>query len=70
VDLISPHSLSDVRGADALPLGCFVVPVITAAFGGVVYVASAYLLRINELQEVLAFLRARFRRAPVVAEGA
>ena len=48
----------------------FLQTLLAMAFGFLVYVASAYLLRINELQEVLAFLRARFRRAPVVTEGA
>jgi len=38
---------------------------LATAVGGIVYVASAYLLRINELQEVLAYLRGRFRRAAV-----
>ena len=42
----------------------------TVNMGGAVYIAAAYLLRISELQEVLAFLRGRFRRAPVVTEGA
>ncbi|HUQ42729.1 MAG TPA: lipid II flippase MurJ, partial [Candidatus Limnocylindrales bacterium] len=34
---------------------------LATAVGGAVYIASAYLLRVNELQEVLAFLRGRFR---------
>jgi putative peptidoglycan lipid II flippase len=48
----------------------FLQTLLAMAFGFLVYVASAYLLRVSELQEVLAFLRARFRRAPVVTEGA
>ena len=48
----------------------FVQTLIAMTFGGLVYVLSAYLLRISELQEVLAFVRSRFRRAPVIAEGA
>jgi len=47
----------------------FLQTLLATAFGGFVYVAAAYLMRINELQEVLAFVRARFRRAPVVTEG-
>jgi putative peptidoglycan lipid II flippase len=46
----------------------FLQTLLATAFGGLVYVATAYLLRINELQEVLAFLRARFLRAPVLTE--
>jgi putative peptidoglycan lipid II flippase len=38
---------------------------LATAVGGFVYVASAYLLRISELQEVVAYLRGRFRRAAV-----
>ncbi|HEY3217993.1 MAG TPA: murein biosynthesis integral membrane protein MurJ [Candidatus Limnocylindria bacterium] len=41
---------------------------LATAFGVAVYVLSAYLLRISELQEVVAFLRTRFRRAPVLTE--
>ncbi|HEV8228756.1 MAG TPA: murein biosynthesis integral membrane protein MurJ [Candidatus Limnocylindria bacterium] len=41
---------------------------LATAFGGIVYVVAAYLMRIGELQEVLAFVRGRFRRAPVVTE--
>jgi putative peptidoglycan lipid II flippase len=48
----------------------FLQTLLAMAFGALVYVVSAYLLRINELQEVVAFLRSRFRRAPVVTEGA
>jgi len=48
----------------------FLQTLLATAFGGLIYVAAAYLMRINELQEVLAFLRGRFRRAPVVIEGA
>jgi len=38
----------------------FLQTLLATAFGAAVYVLSAYLLRIAELQEVLAFLRARF----------
>jgi putative peptidoglycan lipid II flippase len=44
----------------------FLQTLLATAFGAFVYALSAYLLRISELQEVLAFLRARFRPAPVV----
>ena len=47
----------------------FLQTLLATAFGGIVYVIAAYLLRISELQEVLAFARARFRRAPAVTEG-
>jgi putative peptidoglycan lipid II flippase len=46
----------------------FLQTLLATAFGVFVYVLSAYLLRISELQEVLAFVRARFRRTPVVIE--
>ena len=46
----------------------FVQTLLATAFGGAVYAIAAYLFRINELQEVIAFLRARFRRAPSVIE--
>jgi len=48
----------------------FLQTLLATAFGVLVYVISAYLLRVSELQEVLAFLRGRFRRAPVVTEQA
>ena len=48
----------------------FLQTLLATAFGGLIYISAAYVLRIGELQEVLAFLRARFRRAPVVIEGA
>ena len=48
----------------------FVQTLFATAFGGFIYIAAAYLLRINELQEVLTFVRGRFRRAPAVAESA
>jgi putative peptidoglycan lipid II flippase len=48
----------------------FLQTLLATAFGGAVYVVAAYLLRINELQEVLAFLRARFRGAAAVTERA
>src|SRR6266702_3202323 len=48
----------------------FLQTLLATAFGGAVYVLSAYLLRISELQEVLAFLRARFRPARVLSEQA
>ena len=38
---------------------------LATAVGGLVYVGSAYLLRISELQEVVAYLRGRFRRAGI-----
>ena len=41
---------------------------LAAAFGAAVYVTAAYLMRIGELQEVLAFARARFRRTAVLTE--
>jgi putative peptidoglycan lipid II flippase len=44
----------------------FLQTLLATAFGGFIYVAAAYLMRINELQEVLALVRARFRRAPVI----
>jgi len=47
----------------------FLQTLLATAFGGFVYIAAAYLLRVTELQEVLAFARARFRRAPVVSEA-
>jgi hypothetical protein len=43
----------------------FLQTVLATAVGGFIYVASAYVLRINELQEVLAYLQGRFRRAKV-----
>jgi hypothetical protein len=46
----------------------FLQTLLATAFGFLVYVISAYLLRVAELQEVLAFLRGRFRRTPVVTE--
>ena len=48
----------------------FIQTLIATAFGGALYVAAAYLMRIAELQEVLAVVRTRFRRGPVVAERA
>jgi putative peptidoglycan lipid II flippase len=48
----------------------FLQTLLAMGFGGGVYIASAYLLRINELSEVLAFVRGRFRRAPVAVERA
>ncbi|HEU5162064.1 MAG TPA: murein biosynthesis integral membrane protein MurJ [Thermoanaerobaculia bacterium] len=48
----------------------FLQTLLATAFGGVTYVVAAYVLRISELQEVLAFLRGRFRRGPVVTEQA
>jgi putative peptidoglycan lipid II flippase len=41
----------------------FVQTVLATAFGGIVYIAAAYLLRVNEFQEVLEYLRGRFQRA-------
>jgi hypothetical protein len=41
----------------------FLQTVLATAIGGVVYIAAAYLLRINEFQEVLEYLRGRFQRA-------
>ena len=38
------------------------------AFGGLVYVAAAYLMRLSELQEVIGFVRGRFRGAAVMTE--
>jgi putative peptidoglycan lipid II flippase len=46
----------------------FLQTLLATAFGFLVYVISAYLLRVAELQEVLAFLRGRFRRTPIVTE--
>ncbi len=46
----------------------FVQTVLAAAFGGGVYLVAALVLRIGELQEVLAFIRGRFRRSAVVTE--
>ena len=46
----------------------FLQTLLATAFGGLIYIAAAYLMRINELQEVVAFARARFRRAPVLTE--
>ena len=43
----------------------FLQTLLATAVGGFVYVASAYLLRISELQEVVTYLRGRFRRAAV-----
>jgi len=48
----------------------FLQTLLATAFGGLVYVASAYLLRISELREVIAFARDRFRRAPAVTQRA
>ena len=48
----------------------FLQTLLATAFGGLIYIAAAYLLRISELQEVLTFLRARFRRAPIATLGA
>lgn len=42
----------------------FVQTMLATAFGVLVYVVAAYLLRIGELQEIVSFLRARLRRAP------
>lgn len=47
----------------------FLQTLLATAFGALVYVIAAYLLRVGELQEVLAFLRGRFRRAPAVTEA-
>jgi putative peptidoglycan lipid II flippase len=63
-----PFDLVCIPGA-AVPcvepskLVLFLQTVLATAVGGLIYVASAYLLRINELREVLAYLRGRFRRA-------
>jgi putative peptidoglycan lipid II flippase len=46
----------------------FLQTLLATAFGGLVYVAAAYLMRINELQEVVALLRSRFRGVAVVTE--
>ena len=46
----------------------FLQTLLAAAFGAAVYVIAAYLMRIGELQEVLALVRARFRRQPAVIE--
>src|SRR5881396_4347117 len=46
----------------------FLQTLLATAFGGLVYVAAAYLMRINELQEVIALLRTRFRGAAVMTE--
>ena len=46
----------------------FLQTLLATAFGGLVYVAAAYLMRINELQEVIALLRSRFRGAAVMTE--
>ena len=43
---------------------------LATAFGVLVYVTAAYLLRIGELQEILAFLRGRLRRAPAEIDPA
>jgi putative peptidoglycan lipid II flippase len=43
---------------------------LATAFGFGVYLVAALVMRISELQEVVAFLRTRFRRAPVVTERA
>jgi len=43
----------------------FLQTILATAVGGFIYVAAAYILRINELQEVLAYLQGRFRRAKV-----
>ncbi len=43
----------------------FLQTLIATAFGGLVYVVAAYVLRINELQEVLVYLRGRVARARV-----
>jgi putative peptidoglycan lipid II flippase len=43
----------------------FLQTLLATAVGGAVYVVAAYLLRIGELQEVLAFLRGRLARPPV-----
>ncbi len=42
----------------------FLQTLLATAFGALTYVLAAYLLRISELREVVAFLRARFRPAP------
>jgi putative peptidoglycan lipid II flippase len=46
----------------------FLQTLLATAFGGLIYVAAAYLMRINELQEVVALLRNRFRGAAVMTE--
>jgi putative peptidoglycan lipid II flippase len=43
----------------------FLQTILATAVGGFIYVAAAYVLGINELQEVLAYLQGRFRRAKV-----
>src|SRR5439155_3378383 len=51
---------------DLVPVGVepskpvlFLQTLLATAFGGLIYISAAYLLRIAELQEVLAFARAR-----------
>ncbi len=46
----------------------FVQTLLATAFGVGVYLLAALVLRIGELQELLAFLRARVRPAPLVTE--
>jgi hypothetical protein len=43
----------------------FLQTIAATAVGGFIYVAAAYVLGINELQEVLGYLQGRFRRAAV-----
>ena len=46
----------------------FLQTLLATAFGGLVYVAAAYLMRLSELQEVIGFVRGRFRGAAVMTE--
>jgi putative peptidoglycan lipid II flippase len=61
-----------------LPFDLFVDPpkltlalqtILAAAVGGIVYLAAAYLLRIGELQEILAVVRTRLRPRPAAVPG-
>ena len=68
-DLVCPAVTSAGCVEPSKPV-LFIQTLIATAFGGALYVAAAYLMRIAELQEVLAVVRTRFRRGPVVAERA
>jgi hypothetical protein len=45
----------------------FVQTLLAAALGLAVYLLAAWAIRIEELQEVIAAVRARFRRRPIEA---
>jgi len=58
----------DLRVEPSKPI-LFLQTLLATAFGGLIYVSAAYLLRIAELQEVVTLVRARFRGAPAVTKA-